>query len=182
MEEYRERKQNGGCRKRGFTEGWVEFMEKKIAKKFVRRYNGQPIGGKKRNPFFEELWCVKYLSKFKWDHLLEGIRKSQRKIRVAEIRSGYRKMMHRQEIQQELAEAKKQQEVYLNRVQTAKRLTRVSDLPCRRVFIGFPKSERNVQMETDHGNEQVEPLPDPVDKDSSELISDDLLALFGGRS
>lgn len=49
-------------------------MNKKIAKKFVRRSNGQPIGGKKRSPFYEELWCIKYLSKFKWDHLLEGIR------------------------------------------------------------------------------------------------------------
>ena len=74
VEDYQERKRNGGWQKRGYVEGWVEFMDKKIAKKFVRRYNGEPIGGKKHNPFYEEIWCVKYLSKFKWDHLLEGIR------------------------------------------------------------------------------------------------------------
>ena len=76
VEDYQERKRNGGWQKRGYVEGWVEFMDKKIAKKFVRRYNGEPIGGKKHNPFYEEIWCVKYLSKFKWDHLLEGIRTS----------------------------------------------------------------------------------------------------------
>ena len=31
--------------------------------------NGQPMGGKRRSAYFYDLWCMKYLPKFKWDHL-----------------------------------------------------------------------------------------------------------------
>jgi hypothetical protein len=34
----------GGNRKRKFTEGWVEFLDKKIARRVATALNGQPIG------------------------------------------------------------------------------------------------------------------------------------------
>ena len=31
--------------------------------------NGQPMGGKRRSAYFYDLWTLKYLPRFKWDHL-----------------------------------------------------------------------------------------------------------------
>ncbi len=35
--------------------------------------NGNPMGGKRRSAYHYDIWCLKYLSKFKWDHLTEEI-------------------------------------------------------------------------------------------------------------
>jgi hypothetical protein len=35
--------------------------------------NGQQMGGKRRSAYFYDLWCIKYLPKFKWDHLTGGL-------------------------------------------------------------------------------------------------------------
>ena len=35
--------------------------------------NGQPMGGKHRSAHRHDLWCIKYLPGFKWDHLTEEI-------------------------------------------------------------------------------------------------------------
>ena len=35
--------------------------------------NGNPIGGKRRGSHYSDLWCMKYLPKFKWDNLTEEI-------------------------------------------------------------------------------------------------------------
>lgn len=33
--------------------------------------NSNPMGGKRRSAHHDDLWCLKYLPKFKWDHLTE---------------------------------------------------------------------------------------------------------------
>lgn len=35
--------------------------------------NGQPMGGKRRSAYHFDLWCLKYLPKFKWETLTEEI-------------------------------------------------------------------------------------------------------------
>ena len=35
--------------------------------------NGQQMGGKRRSAYHYDLWSMKYLPKFKWDHLTEEI-------------------------------------------------------------------------------------------------------------
>ena len=35
--------------------------------------NSNPIGGKRRSAYHYDLWCIKYLPKFKWDHLTEEV-------------------------------------------------------------------------------------------------------------
>ena len=35
--------------------------------------NGNPMGGKRRSAYHYDIWCLKYLPKFKWDHLTEEI-------------------------------------------------------------------------------------------------------------
>ena len=62
---------------KNFTEGWIEFEDKHVAKQVAQMLNGQPMGGKRRSAYFYDLWCLKYLSKFKWDHLTEEIGEAQ---------------------------------------------------------------------------------------------------------
>ncbi|KAL2267803.1 hypothetical protein VTJ83DRAFT_5080 [Remersonia thermophila] len=63
----------GGNKKRNFTEGWVEFVKKKDAKKACDLLNAQIIGGKKGSWYHDDVWCMKYLKGFKWHHLTEQI-------------------------------------------------------------------------------------------------------------
>mmetsp|Transcript_1218 Transcript_1218/g.3666 ORF Transcript_1218/g.3666 Transcript_1218/m.3666 type:complete len:144 (+) Transcript_1218:1-432(+) len=55
-------------RSKRFTEGWVEFAEKKIAKRVAASLNCTPIGAGRHA---EDLWAVKYLRGFEWRHLTE---------------------------------------------------------------------------------------------------------------
>ena len=69
----KQRKQKGGNTGKNFTEGWVEFEDKAVAKQVAAMLNGNPIGGKRRSAYHYDLWSLKYLPKFKWDHLTEEI-------------------------------------------------------------------------------------------------------------
>jgi ESF2/ABP1 family protein len=64
--EHTRRVRNGGNKKRSFTEGWVEFVKKKEAKKACDLLNAQTIGGKKSSWYRDDVWSLKYLSGFKW--------------------------------------------------------------------------------------------------------------------
>jgi ESF2/ABP1 family protein len=41
---------------RNFTEGWVEFADKRVAKRTALMLNGTQIGGKRRSVYYEDLW------------------------------------------------------------------------------------------------------------------------------
>ena len=71
--EHTRRAKAGGSKRRQFTEGWVEFEDKKVAKKVAGLLNAQRIGTKKGDFWYDDLWCIKYLPKFKWHHLTEQI-------------------------------------------------------------------------------------------------------------
>lgn len=88
-----------------YTEGWVEFLDKKTAKRVARMLNGQPMGGKRRSPFYSSLWSLKYLPKFKWEHLREEIT--------------YQRATYAQRLAQELRNAKREREFYLTQVDRA---------------------------------------------------------------
>ena len=60
-------------RKRNYTEGWVEFTDKRVAKATAMVINNTQIGGKKRYYYHDDTWNMKYLSKFRWSHLTEKI-------------------------------------------------------------------------------------------------------------
>lgn len=64
--EHTRRVRNGGNKKRSFTEGWVEFVKKKDAKKVCDLLNAQTIGGKKSSWYHDDVWALKYLNGFKW--------------------------------------------------------------------------------------------------------------------
>lgn len=72
--EHRRRVRNGGNKKRCYTEGWVEFVKKKDAKKACDLLNAQTIGGKKSSWYRDDVWSMKYLKGFKWWVLVPGAR------------------------------------------------------------------------------------------------------------
>ena len=69
----RQRKKNGGNGRKRYTEGWVEFADKKVAKAVANSLNATPISSKKSSRFHDDLWNLKYLSGFTWNQLKEQI-------------------------------------------------------------------------------------------------------------
>lgn len=67
------RKKYTSTNKAHFTEGWVEFKDKKIARTVADVLNAQPIGGKKGSRWRDDVWTMKYLPKFKWHMLTEQV-------------------------------------------------------------------------------------------------------------
>ena len=59
------RKKSGGNGSKQFTEGWVEFSEKSIAKNVAESLNNTNIGSKKGDFYHDDIWNIKYLKKFK---------------------------------------------------------------------------------------------------------------------
>jgi len=56
-----------------FKEGWVEFADKKVARRVAEMLNTRPIGGKASERYHADLWSLKYLPKFKWSNLSDQI-------------------------------------------------------------------------------------------------------------
>lgn len=83
-EKRKQRKRNGGDRGKRYIEGWVEFTDKKEAKRVVQQLNGQPLGGPRRSRLAESLWNLRYLPGFTWEHLAEELsaRKRGRALRA----------------------------------------------------------------------------------------------------
>ena len=46
---------------RNFTEGWIEFMSKRLAKEVASNLNLAQVGGKKRSKSHDVTWNIKYL-------------------------------------------------------------------------------------------------------------------------
>lgn len=70
------RKKYTATKKAHFTEGWVEFTDKRVARSVAEMLNAQPIGGKKGTRWRDDVWTMKYLPRFKWNMLTEQIGQS----------------------------------------------------------------------------------------------------------
>ena len=79
---------------RQFTEGWVEFESKRDAKQIAVQLNNSPIATRKSSKFYDILWSLKYLPRFKWVHLSE--------------RLTYEKAAQKQRMQAEVSQARKE--------------------------------------------------------------------------
>ncbi|KAG8229964.1 hypothetical protein J437_LFUL008537 [Ladona fulva] len=77
-----------------FSEGWVEYRRKKVAKQVAIHLNNKQLGVRKRSKFHDFIWNIKYLPRFKWIHLSE--------------RLAYEKAAHRQRLRLEVSQAKKE--------------------------------------------------------------------------
>ncbi|XP_053207251.1 uncharacterized protein LOC128391392 [Panonychus citri] len=94
-----------------YSEGWLEFKKKKIAKRVAEMLNGQQVGGKRKNVYFDCIWSIKYLHRFKWHHLKETIIQER--------------VLNEQRLRFELDQARKETNFYLE--QSEKRKKRKSD-------------------------------------------------------
>lgn len=67
------RVRHGGNKKRSFTDGWVEFVNKADAKRVCELLNARTVGGKKGTFYHDDVWNLLYLKGFKWNNLTEQI-------------------------------------------------------------------------------------------------------------
>lgn len=80
------RVKTGGSKSKIYREGWVEFEDKKIARLVAKSLNNTKIGGSKRSYYHEDIWNIKYLKGFKWEHLTEKLA-YERRIREHRMRA-----------------------------------------------------------------------------------------------
>jgi len=102
----KKRKKFGGNKNKSYTEGWVEFLDKRIAKQVALSLNNTLIGGPKNNYYRDDIWNMKYLSKFKWNDLTDKI--------------AYDRMVRNKKLRQEIISRKKELEEYKRRVEQQK--------------------------------------------------------------
>ncbi|XP_073040958.1 pre-rRNA-processing protein ESF2-like [Primulina eburnea] len=152
------RKKSGGFRGQEFSEGWVEFTEKGVAKRVAKMLNGEQIGGRKRSSFYYDIWNIKYLSKFKWDDLTEEIA----------IKNATRE----QKLALELSAAKRERDFYLSKVDQANTLSKIEErLKKKQKVEMIPKVKRNFPQKKPVVTETGE---------NKELSRDILAGVFGG--
>ncbi|KAF8940652.1 hypothetical protein EDD21DRAFT_375979 [Dissophora ornata] len=107
------RKKYGGNKKQNFTEGWVEFMDKSVAKQVAMSLNTTIIGGNKNSYYHDDMWNIKYLPKFKWDHLTERI--------------AYENASRAQRLQAEINQAKRENKFILNNIEKSKMINSMEE-------------------------------------------------------
>jgi len=93
---------------RNFTEGWVEFQSKRLAKEVAANLNLSQVGGKKRSKSHDVTWNIKYLTGFKWTHLSEKL--------------AYEKAVHQQRMRNEISQAKRETDFIKTNLEKSKRL------------------------------------------------------------
>ncbi|KAI9072502.1 hypothetical protein K1719_045511 [Acacia pycnantha] len=146
-----------------FSEGWVEFTDKRVAKRVANMLNGEQIGGKKRSAFYYDLWNIKYLSKFKWDDLTEEL--------------AFKKAVREQKLTVELSAAKRERDFYLSKVDQSRALSSIEE-----------RLKKKRKPEQDSGKiakvirhfPQKKPISANADGNKPKLSDDLLDAVFGG--
>ncbi|KAK0084466.1 hypothetical protein PV325_006981 [Microctonus aethiopoides] len=93
---------------RYFTEGWIEFESKKIAKYVANTLNNKQISTRKRSKLYDTIWNIKYLPRFKWIHLSE--------------RLAYEKAVHKQRLRAEISQAKREVNFFSHNIDRSKKL------------------------------------------------------------
>ncbi|KAJ2101578.1 RNA-binding ATPase activator esf2, partial [Coemansia sp. S142-1] len=127
------RVKGGGNRKRQFTEGWIEFTNKKYAKAVASMLNNTQMGGGKKHGFYhDDLWNLKYLPKFKWRHLAEQL-------------AGERAAKE-QRLETEMGQSRRELDAYLKNVERARK-------------IGGIKARREARIKNGEDVKQLEETP-----------------------
>uniref|UniRef100_A0A8C3F7F6 Activator of basal transcription 1 n=1 Tax=Chrysemys picta bellii TaxID=8478 RepID=A0A8C3F7F6_CHRPI len=106
----RQRKKKAGAKAKNYTEGWVEFRDKRVAKLVAASLHNTPMGTRRRSRFHYDLWNIKYLHRFRWPHLSE--------------RLAYERQVRQQRLRAEISQAKRETGFYLRSVETSQRFAR----------------------------------------------------------
>ena len=133
--------------------------------------NGQQMGGKRRSAHYFDLWNIKYLPKFKWDHLTEEV--------------NYQKAVHEQRLAAEVAAATRERDFYMSRVDKAKGVEAIVERKKR-------KRQENGQDDENNGGGgrdgpkvlrsygQRKSKADPVNDEGAPTLSRGLLKMIAG--
>ncbi|XP_054668267.1 activator of basal transcription 1 [Grus americana] len=84
-----------------FAEAWVEFRDKRAAKRAAAILHGTPMAPRPRSPFRHHRWSLKYLPGFRWPHLSE--------------RLAYERHVRGQRLRAEVAQAKREGNFFTRR-------------------------------------------------------------------
>jgi ESF2/ABP1 family protein len=101
----------GGNKKKNYTEGWVEFVNKKDAKLAAATLNANKLGGKKTSYYYDDIINIKYLSGFKWIDLTQQIAK-ETEARQAKLAL-------------ELSQQQKLNKTFINNVEKSKTISKI---------------------------------------------------------
>ena len=88
-----------------YTDGWVEFLDKAVAKQVAETLNMTQVGGSRKSQNYHDVWNMRYLRGFKWSHLTEKI--------------AYDKALKEQKLRAELRQMKRANNMYLSAVENA---------------------------------------------------------------
>ncbi|KAL7629742.1 RNA-binding ATPase activator esf2 [Parahypoxylon ruwenzoriense] len=165
------RVRQGGNKKRCYTDGWVEFVNKKDAKKAVDLLNARTIGGKKNTYYRDDIWNLLYLKGFKWHNLTEQIN-SEMAERASRMRAEISKSTkENKEFVRNIEKAK-----MLDGMQakaTAKRIRNEEDTSNNtRGMISDPEGSRNVRKfkQSSVGRKGVDKAPEEAKRVLSQLF------------
>jgi ESF2/ABP1 family protein len=61
-----------------YTEGWIEFPSRRVARLCADTLNANIIGGRKGGYYHDDLWNMKYLKGMRWEELMAGVREEKR--------------------------------------------------------------------------------------------------------
>ncbi|XP_063150156.1 activator of basal transcription 1 [Candoia aspera] len=106
----RKKKKKAGSNAKNFTEGWVEFQDKRVAKLVAASLHNTPMGVRKKSQFHYDLWNIKYLNRFRWTHLSEQL--------------AYERQVRQQRMRAEVSQAKRETNFYLQNVEKSKHFSK----------------------------------------------------------
>ncbi|CAM5174226.1 unnamed protein product [Eretmochelys imbricata] len=95
----RQRKKKAGTKAKNYTEGWVEFRDKRVAKLVAASLHNTPMGTRRRSRFHYDLWNIK----------------------AGWPTSG---QVRQQRLRAEISQAKRETSFYLRSVETSQRFAR----------------------------------------------------------
>lgn len=134
-----------------YTEGWVEYESKQIAKRVALSLHEQRMSNHKRNPHYDDRWCMKYLSSFKWNHLTEKV--------------AYERRVREQKLRLETLQAQRDVQKYRQLIETDKKLDYIAE---RRLG---NDTEENPKKKAKRTSYQVQPILPEVTKGTGSASS-----------
>ncbi|XP_033029505.1 activator of basal transcription 1 [Lacerta agilis] len=138
----RKKKKKAGSNAKNFTEGWVEFRDKRVAKVVAASLHNTPMGVRRRSRFHYDLWNMKYLHRFKWTHLSE--------------RLAYERQVRQQRMRAEISLAKRETNFYLQNVEKSKRFSEKGSRGGQEEKSwGFVQRQTEEEIQTSKGNKRL---------------------------
>ncbi|RLM84619.1 pre-rRNA-processing protein ESF2 [Panicum miliaceum] len=161
-------RKNTTVKAKAYSEGWIEFAKKSVAKRLANLLNGEQIGGKKRSSFYYDIWNIKYLRKFKWDDLVGEMAE---KTHIRE-----------QKLTLEIAAAKKQRDHYLSKLEKSRTVRHIQERRKKKQKTEGAEAGNVVETKTARPIPQKKPVGETDAKTKSKLSNDILAGVFGGSS